>query len=232
LLISKKEQLTHDTIIIELEFQNKEWISGLWVGGHIVFHAQINGRTVSRKYTPISPINEKGKVTFAIKIYKPCPEFPQGGVMSKWLDERKVGDIIFVEGPIGKLKYHGYGNFDKSRKRLPKKENVGLIAAGSGITPMLAIAQASSLAKDGLKIKFLYCNKTMDDIMCQQQLEDLSHSNADFAITHTLTRHVDDKHGMWTGLKGRPTIEMLQECDFPPPGESTLIAICGPLGFN
>jgi len=60
--------------------------------------------------------------------------------MSKWLDERKVGDIIFVEGPIGKLKYNGYGNFDKSKKRLPKKTHVGLIAAGSGITPMLAIA--------------------------------------------------------------------------------------------
>lgn len=60
--------------------------------------------------------------------------------MSKWLDERKVGDVILVEGPIGKLKYHGYGNFDKMKRRLPNKKKVGLIAAGSGITPMLAIA--------------------------------------------------------------------------------------------
>ena len=86
--------------------------------------------------------------------------------MSKWLDTRNVGDIIFLEGPIGKLKYHGYGIFEKSKKQMKKKENVGLIAGGTGLTPLLSIAQASSMAKDGLKIKFLYCNKTREDIMC------------------------------------------------------------------
>jgi len=101
---------------------------------------------VSRKYTPISPINECGRALFAIKIYKKTEEFPDGGKFTQYLEKRNVGDVILCEGPIGKLKYHGWGNFDKMKKSLPVKRNVGLIAAGSGITPMLAIAQSSVLA--------------------------------------------------------------------------------------
>ncbi len=51
---------------------------------------------------------------------------------------------------------------------LQEKKKVGLIAGGSGITPMLSIAQASLLADDGLEINFVYSNKTKDDILCKQ----------------------------------------------------------------
>jgi ferredoxin-NADP reductase len=79
-----------------------------------------------------------------------------------------------VEGPIGKLKYHGFGKFVMNSSTLPIKKNVGLLAAGSGITPMLSIAQASCLAEDGLNIKFVYSNKTKNDIMCSDILDELS----------------------------------------------------------
>jgi NAD(P)H-flavin reductase len=47
-----------------------------------------------------------------------------------------------------------------------------------------------------------------------------------------LTRHDDDKHGEWNGLKGRITLEMLKEIGIPPPSPETLICYCGPSGFN
>jgi hypothetical protein len=53
--------MTHDTYLFELEFPNKEWISGLWAGGHFVFHVEFEGKLISKKYTPISPVNTKGK---------------------------------------------------------------------------------------------------------------------------------------------------------------------------
>jgi len=62
LKVIKKDKLTHDSYIYELEFPNKEWISGLWPGGHFHLHLEVNGSNVSRKYTPISLINRKGSV--------------------------------------------------------------------------------------------------------------------------------------------------------------------------
>ena len=87
--------------------------------------------------------------------------------MSQHLESLKVGDEILCEGPVGMLKYLGFGLFEKKKEKLSIKKRVGLIAAGSGVTPMLSIAQASCLANDGVKIQFLYCNKTEGDIMCR-----------------------------------------------------------------
>jgi nitrate reductase (NAD(P)H) len=120
---------------------------GLNVGGHIFFHIKVGGDTVSRKYTPVSPVNKKGVVEFVIKVYKPTDEFPKGGVMSQHLDSMKVGEKLKMEGPKGMLYYFGNGNFEL-RKKLIKKTKIGLIAGGTGITPCYQIIQAATLAKD------------------------------------------------------------------------------------
>jgi hypothetical protein len=79
LKVSKKEKIAHDTYIFELDFPNPMWIAGLWPGGHYVWHAEVDGKKINRKYTPISPVNFKGKSTFVIKIYRENPDFPDGG---------------------------------------------------------------------------------------------------------------------------------------------------------
>jgi len=108
---------------------------GLSVGGHVFFHiTDADGEVISRKYTPVSEVNERGRVIFVIKLYLPCDEFPNGGVMSKHLNTMKVGDKIKMEGPMGLLNYLGDGNFVLKRNPI-KKTKVGMIAGGSGITP-------------------------------------------------------------------------------------------------
>ena len=46
-----------------------------------------------------------------IKIYRPTERFPQGGLMTQHLEEKEIGDVIQVEGPIGKYSYYGQGIF-------------------------------------------------------------------------------------------------------------------------
>jgi hypothetical protein len=41
-----------------------------------------NGKEITKPYTPISPLNKKGSVTFVIKIYRKNLEFPAGGVFT------------------------------------------------------------------------------------------------------------------------------------------------------
>ena len=92
---------------------------GLHVGGHVMFIATFptpehpEGEVVSRKYTPISQVHDKGTIVFPIKIYRKNvhPNFPDGGKMTQYLESLKLGDKVKIEGPRGSLEYLGKGNF-------------------------------------------------------------------------------------------------------------------------
>jgi NAD(P)H-flavin reductase len=235
LKVIANEKLNHDTYKITLEFPNPNWISGLWAGGHFKMHVKVDGKTVTKPYTPISLINEKGKVVFVIKVYREHPDFPNGGKWSQNLENNvKVGDSIMCEGPIGKVRYFGNGSFYHLKKEIPhKKTKVALIAGGTGLTPMFSIAQAAVHSKDELDITFLYSNKTKDDILCLDEIEALNKlAPEQFKVHHTLTRHDDSKHGEWNGMTGRVTKEMLTQCGFPSPADDVLILSCGNAGFG
>jgi len=112
LKVVKKEKLTHDTYLIRLEFPNSEWIAGLWAGAHYTLHSDIGDKHISKKYTPISPVNQKGFSDFVIKVYRNNEEFPNGGVFTQNLEKNvNVGDSLTCEGPIGLLRYLGWGKF-------------------------------------------------------------------------------------------------------------------------
>ena len=77
---------------------------------------------------------------------------------------------------------------------------------------MFAIAQSSCLADDGVKIKFLFANKTKDDIFCKEELErlvDMSSETGNFKLFYTLDEHNPEKHGEWDGLTGRVSYDMI-----------------------
>ena len=79
----------------------------------------------------------------------------------------------------------------------------------------------------------IYSNKSKDDILVKEDLDNLAKENTEnFKLYHTLTRHNDEQHGEWNGLKGRVSVELIKECGFPEPSEETLIVHCGPAAFN
>ena len=177
----------------------------MWPGAHFKFHSDINGERVSRMYTPVSPVNQKGSATFVLKIYRPCEEFPNGGKFTSNLEKNyKVGDSLLCEGPYGLAKYFGSGNFRYKGKPLTPKKRIGLIAGGTGITPMYAIAYASLHANEGIDFTFLYSNKTKNDVFLQKELDELATKFPNqFKLFYTLTRHNEERDGKWEGLTGR-----------------------------
>merc|ERR1712187_285110 len=95
--------------------------------------------------------SSQGYVELAIKIYR-AGEFrmpdgnitawEDGGKMSRYLDNLKVGDYIDIMGPIGAHEYLGCGAFKMPGKTLTAK-HYGLLAGGAGITPMLQLVHAA-----------------------------------------------------------------------------------------
>jgi len=66
----------------------------------------------------------------------------------------------------------------------------------------------------------------------KDELDGFAETNPNFRVFHTLTRHNDEKHGEWNGLKGRISADLLKQCGFPEPSPETLILHCGPPEFN
>ena len=134
-----------------------------------------------------------------------------------------------MEGPIGRLTYEGNAIFKIANKEPMRKTKIGLIAGGSGITPLLSFLDAVYRAKDpNIECcRLLYSNKTEADILCREQLDAINadESAPNFTVAHTLTRVDADVPGM---LRGRVNIEMIRSLNFPEPSEETLIFSCGP----
>lgn len=220
---------------LQLEFPDPNWIAGLWPGGHFMFHSMINGMPITRKYTPTSSIDTKGYVEFHIKIYKEdAVEKIKSGIFTEWLDKNvHEGDHIYCEAPKGHIKYYGYGFFIIKDKTFRGIKRVGLIAGGSGLTPLYSIMQSSTFVDDGLEMVALISNRTKNDIFLKAELDNFCLFNKKLKVHHTLTRHDEKKHGKRAGLFSRVNKKMLEEIEFPmKPTVDTLILICGPPNFE
>ncbi|PNJ00639.1 CYB5R1 isoform 5, partial [Pan troglodytes] len=154
---------------------------GLPVGKHIYLSTRIDGSLVIRPYTPVTSDEDQGYVDLVIKVYLKGvhPKFPEGGKMSQYLDSLKVGDVVEFRGPSGLLTYTGKGHFNiQPNKKSPPEPRVakklGMIAGGTGITPMLQLIRAIlKVPEDPTQCFLLFANQTEKDIILREDLEEL-----------------------------------------------------------
>ncbi|GMN63942.1 hypothetical protein TIFTF001_033012 [Ficus carica] len=164
---------------------------------------------VVRPYTPISDPDSKGYFDLLIKVY---PE----GKMSQHFASLKPGDVVEVKGPIEKLRYSPN-----------MKKHIGMIAGGTGITPMLQVIEAILRnPDDNTQVSLLYANVSPDDILLKQKLDFLAASHPNLKVYYT----VDNPTKNWKGGKGYISKDMALK-GLPSPGEDTLILVCGPPGM-
>lgn len=145
----------------------------------------MKGLLCVRYYTPVSSDDERGYFDLVIKVYFASvhPKFPDGGKMSQHLESLAIGDEISVRGPNGNLIYDGRGVFMiRAEKKLPfvrrTVKRVGMIAGGTGITPMLQIVrQVFKDASDTTQLWLLFANQSEDDILLRKELEEVRDSH-------------------------------------------------------
>ncbi len=103
-----------------------------------------------------------------------------------------------------------------------------MIAGGTGVTPMFQLARRM-LARENntARITILFFNSTEEDIFLRPHLDELQSQHQ----THLQVKYVVTRPSSWKGLTGRITNEMVQR-EMPPPGDDTLMLVCGPAQFN
>ena len=252
--LTEREEISHDTRRFRFSLPTSDHILGLPIGQHVYMSTTLNGKYISRSYTPVTSDDDLGYVDFVIKVYfaNVHPKFPEGGKLSQYLNNMKIGDKINIAGPNGNLIYKGMGKFSiKEGYGSPFTQRnylkVGMIAGGTGITPMLQIIRhVFKDPKDKLQIWLLYANQTEKDILLRKELEEVCEKNSDrLNLWYTLDRPSEGwqyRLVFLILLKFKKKIifynfvsistgfindEMISK-HLPPPSEDTLILMCGP----
>jgi cytochrome-b5 reductase len=171
-------------------------ILGLPIGQHISLGAMIAGqpKEVVRSYTPISGDEISGHFDLLIKSY------PTGNI-SKHVASLAVGQTIKVKGPKGAMVY---------TPNMVKR--FGMIAGGTGITPMLQIIKAiirnrpNKGGVDVTEVDLIFANVNPEDILLKEDLDQLVKEDSRFRIYYVLNNPPEK----WDGGVGFVTADMIK----------------------
>lgn len=241
-------KLSPDTKRFRLSLGDPETLLNLPTGKHIVIYAPSpkacleSGRwndaedpdkgkpEIARKYTPITGDETPGFVDLVIKIYRPAADsiWRDGGKMGRFLDSLKVGDSVDMSGPVGVHECLGRGVF-KLPGRTVEAKKIGMLAGGTGLTPMLQVVSAALRdPEDTCTFSLVYANRQETDILCREMLNELAeNSGGRFKVSYTLSLPPVG----WSHWTGRINTEMMKKC-LPGSSPDTLVLMCGPLGMT
>jgi len=210
------EELTHNTRRIRFTFPDPHAAAGMEVASCLVTRAFIGKQkedgsrgAVIRPYTPSH--TTVGYLELVVKVY---PD----GKMSKHMGSLKVGDTLDFKGPIPKISYI-----------TNEYAEVGLVAGGTGITPMLQVAERIlDNPMDDTKVSLVFANVSEADIFLKDKIDEMAAAHPEqFKVTYVL----DNPPPGWSGPSGWLTPKILED-GLPKPGIVTKIMVCGPPGME
>jgi ring-1,2-phenylacetyl-CoA epoxidase subunit PaaE len=179
-------------------------------GQFLTLRRVIDGREERRSYSICAPAGAAPRIGVR--------EIPDG-MFSSWLVRQvRPGDLIEVLPPSGTF-----------TSDLRQSAHHVMIAAGSGITPVLSIA-ASALRDPATRVSLLYGNRRSDTVMFADELADLKDAHPDrFELVHVLSqepREAELFSGRLDADRLRTLVPLLLPVD-----EVDHWWLCGPFGM-
>lgn len=177
-------------------------------GQFLTFEWIINGKSVTRSYSICSSPAQSGFVEITAKRVA-------NGCVSQFLnDHARVGLTVKARGPYGQF------CFDET-----KHKRVVLIAAGSGITPMMSILRYIDDRCIPVSATCIYCVRTEQDIFFRKEFAELQ-SRLDGLRLVLVLSQPSSPGSLWAGRLRREILKAEVENI----SESTFF-VCGPPSF-
>ena len=202
----QKTVLSHNSAVYRFGLPRPSDTLGLPIGQHLSVAAHINDKEIVRSYTPTSSNDDKGYFDLLIKSY------PTGNV-SRHVSTLNLGDTIHVRGP------KGHFNYTNGLVRA-----FGMVAGGTGITPMYQIINA--IAKDPndhTQVSLVYANVNYEDILLKKELDKLVAENDNIKIHYVLNNPPET----WNGSVGFVTADIMKG-HLPAAADDVKLLVCGP----
>ncbi|MCP2260414.1 ring-1,2-phenylacetyl-CoA epoxidase subunit PaaE [Streptoalloteichus tenebrarius] len=143
-------------------------------GQYLTLRRRVDGREERRSYSICAPVGAAPRIGV---------RRVEGGLFSEWLvDSVRPGDVVEVLPPLG-----GFC------PDLDAPAHHCLVAAGSGITPVLSIVSSVLAANEGNRVTLLYGNRRTDTVMFAEELADLKDRyRSRLQLVHVLSREPRD----------------------------------------
>lgn len=167
-----------------------------------------------RPYTPISAPETRGHFDLAVKVYAT----PAPGRVSSQLGALREGDRMEFKGPLPKLDLE---------ELAAQRRSVGMVAGGSGLTPMLQVAEEVLRQRLPLRLSLLFANVSEADIIARDRLDALAAAHPNFSVRYVVDAATSPD---WDGEVGYVNRDMLART-MPPPAPGSIILVCGPPGM-
>jgi ring-1,2-phenylacetyl-CoA epoxidase subunit PaaE len=176
-------------------------------GQSLTLRRVIEGRDERRSYSICAPTGARPRIGVR--------EVPDG-LFSRWLvHEVAVGDVIDVSTPTGSFTPAP----DTGKRHV-------LVAAGSGITPVLSIA-ATVLRDPGSRVTLVYGNRRTTSVMFAEDLADLKDSyGCRFELVHVLSREPREVE-LFSGRLDADRVRRILQALVPVPAVDAFW-LCGP----
>lgn len=184
-----------------------------WPGSEAGSHLDVrltapDGYQATRSYSVAT--SEPARVVLGID------ELPDGEVSPFLVREVRAGDKLEIHGPLG-----SYFLWRPGQSNRP----VQLIAGGSGVVPLYAMAAAHAAASAPSPFRLIYSVRTPAHVYFRDELAALV--GPSFAVDYVYTRQAPQG---WGGTVGRLTRDSLASTTIAP-HERPRIFVCGSTGF-
>lgn len=212
LRVCEVERLTDDAVAIGFDVPPELADDYAYSHGqHVTVRTPAAGDTTRRNYSICTPVGSD-RLRIGVK------RLP-GGAFSEYAMQRMaVGDEIDVMTPSGRF----FTPLDPAHDK-----HYALIAAGSGITPVLSIAASVLAAEPNSRVTLLYANRTTKSVMFLEELEDLKDRYRErFHLMHVLSRESMDVE-LFSGRLDGSRLDRILDVLLPPDSVDEWF-LCGP----
>lgn len=207
LQLARIDEQTHDAKTLRFLLPPGE-VFAARPGQFLTFQWMIDGKKVVRSYTICSSPTQTGYIEIT-------PKRVDDGYASVFLHEKAaIGLTVEAKGPSGQF------YFDENKHR-----RIVLIAAGSGITPMVSILRYLDDRCLNIDSTLIYGVRTSKDVIFEKELIRLKESLTNFNYLVSLTKPDTN----WQGPTGRINRALIEK-NVKDVSTSTFF-ICGPRQF-
>ncbi len=149
---------------------NRHW-QGFTAGQHINVSVEINGIRVTRSYSLSDAPRADGRIAITVKAV-------EGGRLSRHLcDDARVGDVVGIGPAFGEMTLPSTGSGP-----------LLFLAAGSGITPLMAMLRSVAALGMPRPLTLVYWARIAGEFCFAEELRGLAARHADFKVHFVLTR--------------------------------------------
>jgi ring-1,2-phenylacetyl-CoA epoxidase subunit PaaE len=178
-------------------------------GQYLTLRDTINGQDVRRSYSICSPLGSESLSVGVKRI--------EGGVFSSHALTLIAGQSLQVMTPQGRFLAPIGGEHDYL-----------LLAAGSGITPMVSIARSVLENEPNSTVTLCYANRSTDSVMFRTAFEDLKDQYLTrFMLTHVMDEEIQDIE-LFNGRLDGEKLDTMATRGLITPKDYSAIYICGP----